>query len=194
MIATPAPPRNKSAAPPPDDAVPQIPPGFEFIDGELVEKNMGAESSWVAGEVFDQVRSYCRRTQFGVAFIADAGFQCFPHKPNQVRKPDVAALPCDPRTFVLPKGWIESAPALAVEVVSPNETAYELADKVFDYRTAGVPLVWVIDPHLRQATVHRADGTITQLTDPGELSGENVLPGLTIMLASVLPQVEVQVA
>ena len=64
-------------------AIPEIPPGLEFVDGELMEKDVGAESGGVAGEVFEQVRSYCRRTNFGIAFIADVGFQCFPHKPQQ---------------------------------------------------------------------------------------------------------------
>lgn len=166
-----------------------VPPGFEFVDGQLVEKPMGAESSWVASEVFVHVRDYCRRTAFGVAFVADAGFQCFPHDPAQVRKPDVSVLRCDPATFVLPRGWMTDAPALVVEVVSPNETAYDLADKVADFRAARVPLIWVIDPPRRQATVYRTDGTLSLVVAPAELSGEGVLPGLAVPLAAVLPAV-----
>ena len=172
--------------PPP---VPDVPPGFEFINDQLVEKPMGATSSWVAGEVFDQVRSYCRRTNFGVAFVADLGFRCFPKKPSQIRKPDVAVIRCDPRTYVLPSGWLEVVPALVVEVVSPNETVYELTDKINDFRSARTPLIWVIVPESRQATIYRADGSVSLITDPGELSGEGVLPGFTMPLAAVLPPV-----
>jgi Uma2 family endonuclease len=177
------PPRTPPVAPGAD-----LPPGYEFVDGLLVEKPMGATSSWVAGEVFDLVRAYCRRTGYGVAFIADLGFQCFPAKPTQVRKPDVAVLRCDPATYDLPDGWVTAVPALVVEVVSPNETAYDLAEKVADFRAAGTPLVWVIDPPRRQATVYRADGTLALVTDPAELSGEDVLPGLVVPLPAVLPR------
>jgi Uma2 family endonuclease len=180
-----------TATPPPQapGKVIDVPPGYEFIDGQLVEKSMGAESSWVAGEVYDQVKAYCRRTGFGLTFMADLGFQCFPAKPGQVRKPDVAVLRCDPATYVRPRGWVIEVPVLVVEVVSPNEAAYDLADQVNDFRAAGTPLIWVIDPPRRQATVYRADGTLSLVTDPADLSGEAVLPGLVVPLPAVLPAV-----
>jgi Uma2 family endonuclease len=159
------------------------------VGGRLVEKPMGAKSSWIAAEVFDIIRDFCRRTGCGVAFVADLGFQCFPAKPTQVRKPDVAVLRCNPATYDPPDGWVTEVPALVVEVVSPIETAYDLAEKVADFRSAGTPLVWVIDPPRRQATVYRADGTLSLVVDPAELSGESVLPGLVVPLAAVLPPV-----
>ena len=177
---------------PPPQAPPKVadvPPGYEYVDGRLVEKPVGNKSSWVASEVFDLVRAYCRRTGFGVAFVADAGFQCFPHKPSQVRKPDVSVVKCDPATYDPPDGWETAVPTLVVEVVSPNETVYDLADKVADFRAAGTPLIWVIDPPRRQATIYRADGTLALVTDPADLSGENVLPGLIVPLTAVLPTV-----
>lgn len=166
-----------------------VPPGYELIDGQLVEKPMGAQSSWIAGEVYDHVKAYCRRSGAGVAFVADLGFRCFPHKPEQVRKPDVSVITCDPAGYVPPVGWETTVPTLVVEVVSPNETAYDLADKVKDFRRAGVPLIWVITPPHREATVYRADGTVSFITEPADLSGENVLPGLIVPLSAVLPAV-----
>lgn len=183
--ATQTPPPQAPQAVPVDD----VPPGYEFIDGQLVEKATGAESSWVAGEVYDHVKAYCRRSGAGVAFVADLGFRCFPHKPEQVRKPDVSVIACDPAGYVPPVGWETTVPTLVVEVVSPNETAYDLADKVKDFRRAGVPLIWVITPPHREATVYRADGSVSFVTEPADLSGENVLPGLVVPLAAVLPAV-----
>lgn len=179
-----------AALTPPPQLAPKIldiPPGFEFIDGQLVEKAMGAESSWVTGEVYDHVKAYCRRTGFGLTFMADLGFQCFPGKPGQVRKPDVSVVRCDPTTYKLPRGWVTEAPALVVEVVSPNELAIELSGKIADFRAARTPLIWVIDPDRRQATVYRSDGTVSLIDDPADLSGEGVLPGLVVPLAAVLP-------
>jgi len=183
--ATLTPPPRASQAAPADD----VPPGYEYIDGQLVEKAMGAESSWVASEVNDHVKAYCRRTGFGIAFVADLGFRCFPHKPDQVRKPDVSVIACDPTTYKLPRGWATVVPTLVVEVVSPNETVYDLTAKVKDFRRAGVPLIWVINPEHREATVYRADGTVSFVAEPADLSGENVLPGLVVSLAAVLPAV-----
>ena len=95
---------------------------YELVDGQLVERNMGAESSWVGGQLLIRLGSYCEEHGLGWALPADNGFQCFAHDPGLVRKPDVSfvrygRLPGE----VLPKGWIKIPPDLAVEVVSPND-------------------------------------------------------------------------
>lgn len=53
-------------------------------------------------------------------------------------------------------------------------------------REAGSRLVWVVDPLRRQARVYRADGSESLLGEEDPLAGEDVLPGLTIPLATVL--------
>ena len=78
---------------------------------------------------------------------------------------------------VSPKGWIRIPPDLAVEVVSPNDSAEELEEKLDDYRTAGVPLIWVIYPELRKVKIFRLDGPAGELREDGVLSGEDVIPG-----------------
>src|SRR5580704_8315063 len=80
---------------------------YELVDGQLVERNMGAESSWVGGELYARLRQYGQEHQLGWAFPADTGYQCFPHAPGLVRKPDVSfvrygRLP----DGMLPQGWI----------------------------------------------------------------------------------------
>ena len=59
---------------------------------------------------------------------------------------------------IAPKGWVKIPPDLAVEVVSPNDSASELEEKLDDYRTAGVPLIWVIYPELRKVKILRQEG------------------------------------
>ena len=76
-----------------------------------------------------------------------------------VRKPDVSfiragCLPGD----VLPSGILRIAPDLAVEVVSPNDLAPELDEKLEDYQKAGVCLVWVVIPSLERSWFIAATG------------------------------------
>jgi len=47
-------------------------------------------------------------------------------------------------------------------------------------------LVWVIDPERRVARVYRQDGTETHLAENDMLDGEDVLPGLSCVLSSIL--------
>jgi Uma2 family endonuclease len=164
---------------------------YELVDGQLAERKMGIESSWVGGELLSRLRQHCQENGLGWALPADSGYQCFPHQPSLVRKPDVSfirygRLPGG----VLPQGWAKIPPDLAVEVLSPNDTAYELDEKLEDYRKVGVSLVWVINPNSRTVRVHRKDGSASDLHEADEISGEDVIPGFCCPVREILPRRE----
>jgi len=75
------------------------------------------------------------------------------------------------------EGHIRIVPDLAVEVISANDLAYAVDEKVDEYETAGVQLIWIVNPEMRTVRVHRADGTVRVLPEKDELDGEHVLPG-----------------
>jgi Uma2 family endonuclease len=161
---------------------------YELIQGQLVERNIGIESSWVGTRLLARLERFCEQHDSGWTLQADSGYQCFPHDPEMVRKPDASFVrrgrfPGN----LLPKGWATIPPDLAVEVVSPNDRVSELEEKLGDYRKAGVPLVWVIYPESRTVMVHRRDGSVSRLLDHEELLGEDVLPGFRCPVREVLP-------
>jgi Uma2 family endonuclease len=80
---------------------------------------------------------------------------------------------------------IDGVPTLAVEVLSPSDKQEEINEKVDEYLAAGVPLVWVIDPHRRTILVHRPDSEPELVTVRQELTGEPHLPGLRIPAAKL---------
>jgi len=162
----------------------------ELVDGRLVERNMGAESSWIGGEVYLRLRPFCDEHRSGHVWPADNGYQCFAHAPKLVRRPGVSfiregRLPGGE----LPKGYVRIPPDLAIEVVSPNDLASDLDETVEDYQRAGVSLVWVIHPESRTVTVFRGDGTVSRLHQDDELSGEDVIPGFRCPVRSLFPHV-----
>ena len=98
------------------------------------ELRAGRRSNWWSGRwgsnpvgwrrgCYSRLDRFCEEHRVGWALTSEAGYQCFPHEPGRVRKPDVSfirygRLPGG----VLPKGWAKIRPDLAVEVVSPNDT------------------------------------------------------------------------
>jgi Uma2 family endonuclease len=173
----------------PDDLL-AMPDGksYELVGGQLVERTMGAESSYVGGELYFRLRLHCRDRALGLVWPADNGFQCFAHEPGLVRRPDVSfvrsgRLPGD----VAPKGWVRIPPDLAVEVVSPNDLVEVLEEKLDDYRKVEVSLIWVIYPELRKVKVLRGDGSVSELREDDELSGEGVIPGFRCPIREILP-------
>ncbi|MGZ3354921.1 MAG: Uma2 family endonuclease [Isosphaeraceae bacterium] len=161
---------------------------YELVDGRLVERNMGAESSWIGGRIFLRLSLFCDEHQLGYVWPADNGYQCFAHAPKLVRRPDVSFIRAGRLPGgELPKGHVRIPPDLAVEVVSRNDLASELDEKVEDYQKAGVGLVWVIHPESGTASVYRSDGSVSRLHQDDELSGEEVIPGFRCRVRSLFP-------
>jgi Uma2 family endonuclease len=163
---------------------------YELVDGRLVEQDMGAESSWIEGRLMSRLTLFCEEQRLGWVWPSSNGYQCFPHAPGRVRRPDVSFI----RTGrlpggELPKGHVRIPPDLAVEVVSPRDLASELDEKLEDYQKAGVPLVWVIHPESRTVTIYRSDGSVSRLHQDDELSGEDVIPGFRCQVRCLLPPI-----
>ena len=159
---------------------------YELVDGELREKELGEESSEVGGEAYARLREFAKPRGLGVVFPPDRQFQCFPHAPGRVRKPDAAYIssarrPAGPKR----RGHTRIPPDIAVEVVSPDERTYQTNARVQDFLLAGTPLVWVLDPSLRTVTVHRNGGPITVHQADDDVTGEDVLPGFSVRVGDM---------
>ena len=108
---------------------------------------------------------------------------------SKVRRPDVSfirlgRLPNEE----LPEGHCPVVPDLAVEVTSPRDTHHEVAEKVEEFLSAGVALVWIVNPKTRTVLVYRKDQpTVSFLHEQDELSGEEVLPGFRCPVRDVFP-------
>lgn len=158
---------------------------YELVKGELIRMSpTGGEHGDIAGELTVHLRTYVKPRQLGKVLV-DSGF-CLECCPDTVRGPDIAfvsAAHIPPGG--LPKGFISGAPDLAIEIVSPNETAAEIQAKVQDYLTHGTRLVWVIEPGTRTALVYRSDGSARLLRAEDTLEGEDVVPGFAVKVAEL---------
>ena len=157
-----------------------------FVDGQLVNRSLGANSSRIGGRLYRRLDSFCEEHRLGRAWPADCGYQCFPDAPGLVWRPDVSFIRMGrlPGERV-PAGHIRIAPDLAAEVLSPNDLDYETDQKIEQYLAAGVPLVWVLNPESRTILIYRADGTIHGLRVQDELSGEDVIPGFRCRVGEI---------
>jgi Uma2 family endonuclease len=151
---------------------------YELVDGKLVERHMGAASSYLGGRLLRFLSTFCESPFLGWVFNSEASYQMLTQRPRLVRKPDVSFVRAGRfPDETLPQGHIRFAPDLIVEVISPNDIFYEVAEKLAEYRTAGVRLVWVVIPPTRTVQIRRLDGSLAEVGEEGELSGEDVVPG-----------------
>lgn len=108
--------------------------------------------------------------------------------PDCVRAPDVSVvLGCRLKDNPRPKrGFWEIVPDVVLEVISPNDRAADLNEKLADYRKAGVPLIWILYPTKREIHVYRANGTVEILDELATLDGGDVLPEFRLPLTKLL--------
>ncbi len=162
---------------------------YELVDGKLVEKNMSNRSMLIATNVIFKLKIYLDQNNLGYVYTPDAGYRCFGDGRRSVRFPDVSVVLADRVTIeqLDEDGFSDQPPDLAVEVVSPNDTVFDLEVKVHEYLRAGVRQVWVIIPATRTARIYQPDGTSIGLNTQGMLEGGDLLPGFAVPLASLFP-------
>ena len=87
----------------------------------------------------------------GFLFCNDTGFVT-ERDPDSVRGPDISYW-AKGRLQEIPVGYLEIAPDMLVEVLSPSNTRKQILDKLREYFAKGVRLDWVIAPEDRTLTI-----------------------------------------
>jgi Uma2 family endonuclease len=102
-----------------------------------------------------------------------------------LRAPDVAFVSTQRLGAEDQAGFFDGPPDLAVEVVSPNDRAYEVAEKTRHWLDAGARAVWVVWPDTRSVTVHYPGRDPIILHEGDTLDGGDVVPGFTCDVAAI---------
>jgi Uma2 family endonuclease len=84
----------------------------------------------------------------------------------------------------LDRSPVDGAPAFAVEVISPSNSAQDMAKKTQQYLQAGCSIVWTVYPSLRIVEVHSVSGT-RQVRAPELLREENLFHGFSLSLSYI---------
>ena len=87
---------------------------------------------------------------------------------------------------VTSEGYLETIPDLVVEIRSRNDTLAELMAKADDYVTAGVRIVWLVDPMSRTVLAYQGQSEPQRLGENDLLDAGDVIPGFRLMVADVL--------
>ena len=129
--------------------------------------------------------AYVEPRALGSVFADGAGYLLLA-LPRTVRSPDASYVRADrlPEEGVGP-GFLRVAPDLAIEVLSPSESASELEEKLDDYRACGTPLIWVMDPVRRTVMIVASDAPVRWLREGDTLDGGTVIPGFSCTVAEL---------
>lgn len=129
---------------------------YELIDGEVVPKV--SPKRFHAGTQKALLMLLNDWTQQHGHFYPEWATVLKRHGEDWVPVPDLTYI----SYARLARDWQEDAacpipPDLAVEIISPDQSFGEMAEKATDYLEAGVLRVWVVDPRSRRITVFYPD-------------------------------------
>jgi Uma2 family endonuclease len=139
-------------------------PDCDYVDGQLVERNVGEKSHGkLSGALFAYL--YARRKQLGIFVIQEQRIQI---GPTHFRVPDLCVIAGpEPSEEVF-----SSPPFLCVEILSPEDRVTRMQRRIQDFLSFGVRYVWMIDPLSRDAWIYTRDGMqevtggVLRTTDP----------------------------
>ncbi len=115
-------------------------PDREYIDGEIRERNVGqwehARLQWLIGGWF-----MFHERSWNVIGSTDQRMHV---SADSIRIPDLVVLRPGPQPSIL-----NEPPLLVIEILSPDDTYWDLQERCDDYRSMGVKNIWIIDPKTR---------------------------------------------
>lgn len=156
---------------------------FELIEGVLVPMvppNFGHADLQLA--VGTLLRTHASEHGLG-RVVGEAGF-LLQREPETVLAPDVAFVVSE-RLPVKSSGFVELAPDLVVEILSPGNSPGEIERKVAIYLRSGVRSVWIVYPIERQIVVHQPSHPPSVFGERDQIDGGDVLPGLSLPVAEI---------
>ncbi len=150
----------------------------ELIRGEMTPVTPVGKPHWrLVGKVIYALEHFAR--EHGLGDVGAEGGFILARDPDVVLAPDVSFVRAG-RLSDDQAGFMPLAPDLAVEVISPSNSAPEMSRRVRLYLDAGVRLVWVVDPSQRTITAYAPDRTARMFVDGETLDGGDVLPGFRL--------------
>ena len=156
----------------------------ELVRGELREMApAGARHGRATMRLASRLDRHVETNQSGMVLAAETGFKI---SRDTVRAPDVSFVARERVPYGgPPEGYWDLAPDLAVEVVSPNDTAADVQSKVQMWLEAGVRLVWIVYPGTNSVVVHKSLKEAATLTATDILTGNDIVPGFECLVAEI---------
>jgi Uma2 family endonuclease len=151
----------------------------------IVMPPTGSESGRKNSKLLVRIGIWNEQKKLGELFDSSTGFKL---SNGATKSPDVSWI-ASSRWQAIPKQmqrkFAPIDPDFVIELMSPTDDLTELQQKMMEYIDCGVKLGWLINPDEKQVEIYRQGKDKEILNRPQTLSGENVLPELTVDLSEI---------
>jgi Uma2 family endonuclease len=157
----------------------------ELIDGQIVSKPYDTdEHACIEGNLGYAVSKFLKQHKIGKAGVGGVGVY-IRRNPDTVRAADLFFMSNARYNGARFEGYLETAPDLIAEIVSDTDAWSDVTQKLRDYFSIGVRLVWIADPQTRSVYAYRSITDVREFTSNDDLPGDDVLPGFNVKVAEL---------
>lgn len=160
----------------------------ELVDGRIVYMPpTSGGHGYHESEIGALLRNFVRPRKLGWVLTGEVGIY-IRRDPDTIRAADVAFVSIKQMAEPPGRGYLNLAPELVVEVISPNDLWEEIRQKLQDYFSIGVERVWVCEPEQRDILVFRSPQEFQTIGVNDVLRGEGTLEGFELRIAELFEE------
>jgi Uma2 family endonuclease len=159
---------------------------YEILNGELfMAPPPTPQHQDAATELISRMRMFAKEHDLGKVLAAPVGVR-LPNQPVPVQ-PDILFVRKERRS-IIGQDYIEGAPDLVVEILSPSNWTYDRKQKFQAYSEAGVQEYWIVDYRKKIVEVFVLEGRTYALINQygsGEAVRSTALKGFEIKVDDI---------
>ncbi len=157
----------------------------ELVKGKIVDISpTGFFHGYIENNFDSILKAFVKQHNLGLVMVGEVGLYTN-RNPDTVRGADVIFISHQQMAKIKSQSYLDVAPELIVEIMSPNDTWSGVMTKLEEYFNCGVLAVWVVDPAKKQLYVYHSLTTVTRFTVNDVLTDDKALPNFEIALVDI---------
>ncbi|MBM4423616.1 MAG: Uma2 family endonuclease [Chloroflexi bacterium] len=136
----------------------------------------------------ERLKAYARQSRSGKVVVGEVGIYV-QRDPDTIRAADVIFV-SNERLAKRQKtsGYLDVAPDLIVEILSPDDRWQEVTQKMREYFAIGVRLIWIAEPASKTVFAYKSLTDVREFGEGDTLAANDVLPGFAAPVAALFEE------
>lgn len=160
----------------------------ELVEGEIKKISpTGWRHGNIEARLTRRLGSFVDENDCGEVMSGEVGIYT-QRDPDTVRGADVLFISYERLEEASPEGFLDVAPELVVEIMSPVSTWEEVRRTIEEYFAIGVERVWIVEPENRAVQIYRSRDAVRTLTEDDVREGEDRLDGFMLPVHALVEE------
>lgn len=157
----------------------------ELVEGRVVRMSpVKPDHGRFEFRLAKHISDFVEANDLGEVMVGEVGV-FVQREPDTVRGADILYISHERLARATPESFLDVAPELVVEIMSPSDRWNDVKRKLREYLSAGVNVVCVVEPDEGVVSVYRSPTDVQEFSTRDILVAEDILPGFSLPLADL---------